>query len=193
MNTLKRTTFLTAVTLAIGGGLVIANAEIVKANTNVSTETSVSGDASNDPSVTGSAKTTTVTTTTNPETGEVTQTTFVEYDKNGDGVMDDSEFEKYSYNMIDYDHDGKISNDEWNYYNSVWFKPYTENVVESKTFIGYDKDGNGFIEPSEYEAAYEPTIYTYWDVDGDGMVDMVEYKNATNSYVTYDTKHYYVW
>lgn len=205
MKNLKVTTFLTAAVL-MAAPVAYSNAQTVNtatqstvqadtnaANIGLNADANVSGDATNNPNVTGEVTKTTTTTSTNPVTGDVTKTTFVEYDADGDGMLESTEFKSYSYNVIDYNADGKVSPAEWDYYTSTWYKPYDVSYAGEKEFTGYDVDGDGFIEITEYDNAYDPKLYTLWDVDNNGTVDMVEYKTATSNYIVVDTESNYNW
>lgn len=96
--------------------------------------------------------------------------------------------------MIDYNDDNYIDEQEWNDYTTIWYEPY-DNVSYNNTydFNYYDTDNDGYIEVSEYEAAYDNSLYEAWDTDNDGYIDYFDYDTTANMYVDYDNDGLYEW
>lgn len=117
---------------------------------------------------------------------------YVAYDTNRDGRMNEDEFMTYSYNNIDVNSDNLIDENEWNDYTSIWYEPYDIDA-DTAEFSSYDTDNDGFIEMSEYESSYDSDLYTYWDSDNDGFIETNEYEQVANNYVQVDTNDVYTW
>ena len=121
------------------------------------------------------------------------KTTNYFFDKNNNGMMDRDEYVVYSYTTIDYNNDNMIDETEWNKYTTSWYEPYNMKYDNSRTFVSYDVDGDGYIEASEYEKAVDYDVYTSWDTDNDGMVDTTEYDRMTTTYHDSDKDGVYEW
>ena len=80
------------------------------------------------------------------------------YDHDNDGYLEENEYVDYSYGLIDYNEDGYIDEDEWDSYIDVWYDPYDLSYDATYDFDYYDTDNDGFIELTEYEAAYDEVL-----------------------------------
>lgn len=128
------------------------------------------------------------------ETTTTTTTDTYVYDTNKDMMMDRDEYVVYSYEVIDYDHDGMIDEGEWRDYTTIWYEPV--DVVydaDTHTFVSYDVNGDGFIDATEYRNAYDVDLFTAWDVDSSGTVDATEYQTITTTYRDLDKDGVYDW
>lgn len=127
---------------------------------------------------------TTTTTTTKSYRDQITPTM----------QMDRDAYVVYSYEMIDYDHDGMIDEGEWRDYTTIWYEPV--DVVydtETHTFVSYDVNKDGFIDATEYNNAYDVDLFAAWDADSSGTVDATEYQTITTTYRDLDKDGIYDW
>lgn len=119
---------------------------------------------------------------------------YVTYDYDNDGYLNEDEFFTYSYSTIDYNDDDYIDEDEWDYYSDVWYEPYDEvSYNATYDFDYYDTDNDGYIETSEYTYAYDDDIFSAWDTDNDGYIESYEYRETASLYSDYDYDGFYEW
>lgn len=126
-----------------------------------------------------------------PAQATTTNYTYAGYDTDNDGYLEEVEYVRYSYDLIDRDDSGMIDSKEWDDYTSVWYDPY--DVTYTGEFEYYDTDNDGFIEVSEYENAYDEDIYQAWDTDNDGFVEVEEYNTAASTYEEHDDEGLFDW
>lgn len=108
--------------------------------------------------------------------------------------MNRDQYVVYSYEMIDYDHDGMIDDGEWRDYTTIWYQPYDiHHDHETHTFVSYDVNGDGYIDSTEYNNAYDVDLFTAWDVDNSGTIDAKEYTTVTTTYRDLDKDGVYDW
>ncbi len=136
--------------------------------------------------ISDSSNTTTTTTTTT--------TRYYTYDINQDMNMDQNEYVTHSYRLIDYDRDGRVDRTEWNKYTTVFYQPIGLTAEPARVdFVGYDVNGDGFIDTTEYTKAYDVKVYEAWDADRNGVVDAAEYQKVTTTYHDFDNDGIYDW
>lgn len=183
MKTFK--TLLMATTVLGLGAATAAHADIV-VNTNTGAVVGTTADV--DVNTKTDVKTDKVINADGSTTTTTTKTTYYTYDVNQNKTLDNDEFRTYTYTAVDMNRDGKIDSNEWNRYTNVWYTPVDMTYDTSRTFVGYDVDGDGFIETEEYAKAYDNKLYTAWDADGDGVIGLNEYNNMTTktTYYMYD-------
>lgn len=126
-------------------------------------------------------------TRTNPDGTKVTTTTYYysDYDKNNNGILDSDEFNRYVYTRWDRDRDGFLSDEEWELSTTRW---YPTGVKSYKTYTAWDADGNGRIDPNEFDTLVTTTnLYNAWDANADKVIQGDEYASAT--FRLYDTNN----
>lgn len=125
---------------------------------------------------------------------------FAEVDKNGSGALDKKEFRefmvqanqgkisKYLFNIIDKDHSGKVTLDEFLAFGRAMYQFVTAGDVTSYArmiFEACDKDKNGQLSMSEFCKFMKYTgndvsvfkrkkTFKQWDSDGNGTIDFDE-------------------
>jgi hypothetical protein len=119
--------------------------------------------------------------------------TYIQYDANSDTFLEKKEFIDYSYNLVDYNHDGKVDGTEWTQYKTTFYQPLNVKMSISPDFTAYDMDHNGYIDSREYVNTYDSTLFQGWDKDGNGFIDGDEYDKVTVIYKDADTNKYYTW
>jgi EF hand len=125
--------------------------------------------------------------THNPDGSTTTTTTRyyhnTDIDVNNNGILDSQEFPVYVYQRWDRDHDGFLSDEEWKLSGVRWYGASNDSY---KTVTTWDKNGDGRIDPSEFNVAVSTTkLYDTWDKNANGIVDSEEYSSA--SFRIYDT------
>lgn len=131
--------------------------------------------------------------------GEIVATTTTrtitdtyKFDTNQNGILDEDEYVAYSYTMIDHDGDGVIDEVEWHDYTTIWYEPV--NVTpRSGSFASFDLNGDGYIDATEYQQAYDVNLYRAWDSNNDGTVRMSDYEAMTRTYYDLDNDGLYEW
>lgn len=119
--------------------------------------------------------------------------TYIKYDSNSDTYLEKKEFIDYSYDLVDYNNDGKVDATEWTTYKTTWYEPIKVKMTVEPDFVYYDKDGDGFIDSTEYVATYDQALFKGWDKDGNGFVDADEYDKVSVIYKDADTQQVYTW
>lgn len=119
--------------------------------------------------------------TTNGDGSTTTTTTSTRYyyanDVNDNGILDSQEFPKYVYHRWDADSDGFLSDEEWNVSTVRWYGP---SNTYYKTYTTWDKNGDGRLDPSEFDVVVTETkLYNSWDVNADSTIESDEYAAAT--------------
>lgn len=123
-----------------------------------------------------------------------TVTDVYQYDTNQNSYMDQDEYVVYSYTKIDHNGDGLVDEIEWNDYTTHWYSPFQVKYDPVKqSFKSYDLNGDGRLDRSEYEKAYDVNIYQSWDSNKDGRVDKGEYETVTKTYYDLDNDGTYDW
>lgn len=123
-----------------------------------------------------------------------TVTDVYQYDTNQNSYMDQDEYVVYSYTKIDHNGDGLVDEIEWNDYTNYWYSPLPVKYDPVKqSFKSYDLNGDGRLDRSEYEKAYDVNIYQSWDSNKDGRVDKGEYETVTKTYYDLDNDGIYDW
>ena len=122
-------------------------------------------------------------TTTTTVIESYTMGPYVDWDVNNDGWVDRNELATTSYTKIDLNGDGIIDGTEWSSYTTYTIKPEAED--DSYVLSRYDRDGNGNINETEYQAYLDDQkIYESWDVDSDTRISAREYETVTKKYET---------
>jgi len=123
-----------------------------------------------------------------------TTTDVYQFDTNQNTYMDQDEYVVYSYTKIDHNGDGLVDEIEWNDYTNYWYSPLPiKHDPVKQSFVSYDLNGDGRLDRSEYEKAYDVNIYQSWDSNKDGRVDMSEYQTITKTYYDLDNDGIYEW
>ncbi len=117
--------------------------------------------------------------------GTKTRTTTTYYndaDLNNNGIKDTEEFNRYVYTRWDRNADGFLTDDEWQLSTVRWYP----KDVTYKTYTAWDADGNGRIDPNEFNSMVTTTkLYDAWDANADKVIQGDEYATAT--FRLYDT------
>lgn len=109
-----------------------------------------------------------------------TDSTFADWDVNGDGVIKESEFSAHLFALTDVKSKGSISEHQW--------ATSLEGIVPLKGAIGnigvdwlygawyqaWDTNGNGVLSKGEFYAG----LYGYYDADGSGAIASHEWEKA---------------
>lgn len=140
---------------------------------------------------------TTTTVTTKPAISSDATVThksgYVAYDMDGDGVLEPDEYTTYSYNVIDRDGDKYITDSEWSDYTTVWYEPLGQDLSKIREFAELDTNADGKVDFEEYKAKPEVNLFSGWDTDGDGFINDTEYTTVITRYKTVDTGNLYNW
>lgn len=126
--------------------------------------------------------------TPNPDGTTTTTTTTTRYyhdtgtDINNNGILDSNEFGTFVRRSWDMNGDGFIDDSEWNAGTTRW---YPTGYNEYKTYTVWDKDRDGRLDSTEFDTVVTTTkLYETWDVNNDKILEDDEY--AAKTFSVYD-------
>lgn len=128
---------------------------------------------------------------------------FSQWDRNQDGTLDDREFYETTFNRMDEDGDGMLSQNEWeNGYDNLY-----SDYVGTSDYSLYDEDGDEMISSEEFymgmsdsdyyntydtnrdgsidQTELSDTVFDTWDENGDGVIDRTEYDSYSAYYIDF--------
>ncbi len=95
------------------------------------------------------------------------------WDHNRDGYVRAHELSSQIYKLADQDDDGLLNIEEWSRYARSWYDPFQ---ARQQYFDAYDANKDGYLQESEfYVSVTDAGIFTAWDYDGNGSVDPDEW------------------
>lgn len=112
--------------------------------------------------------------------GSTTTTTTTRYyydrDANNNGILDDQEFPSYVYSRFDRNGDGYLDDSEWQVSSTRWYGA----TPKYKTYTAWDKNGDGRLDATEFNVVVADSgMYKTWDVNADKTLESTEYAEAT--------------
>ena len=110
--------------------------------------------------------------------GSTTTTTRYYYDRdaNNNGILDSQEFPAYVYSRFDRNGDGFLDDSEWQVSSTRWYGVQPQY----KTYKTWDKNADGRLDATEFDVVVTDSgLYKTWDVNADKTLESNEYAEAT--------------
>lgn len=116
----------------------------------------------------------------------VMSTSYKDWNKDGNNVLDKEEFYGGLYTAWDNDGDNEIKESEFTEGANKFFTDY--NVKEYGDYAEWDADGNGNISAAEFRQGMRATVdqdptahdlLVIWDTDNDDAIERIELDNIT--------------
>lgn len=113
-------------------------------------------------------------------------TSYKEWNKGGNNVLDKEEFYQGLYQVWDKDGDSEISENEFTDGANNFFANY--NFKEYGQYADWDTDGNGNLSVTEFREGMKNTVdqaptaqdlLVIWDTDNDDAIERIELDNIT--------------
>lgn len=96
---------------------------------------------------------------------------YDQWDTDGDGAINDQEFYSTTYNRLDQNQDGTLTEEEWQEgYDNIY-----GDYAADMSYDQLDADRDGSINEDEFYTGFRDTdYYDSYDADGDGNIDSDE-------------------
>lgn len=105
---------------------------------------------------------------------------FADWDMNDDKYLDDEDFYRTTYLILDDDNDNLLSIDKWTFGYEHFYHDYITN-----DFVLYDLDKDNFLTYDEFRPVLMDTdYYVAYDIDENSYIS--EYELATKVFQTWD-------